>query len=865
MGKYEKNFNIRNKLIVSMLVIILVPSIFIMHYVGTEFNTYIENVLNKRTKEEMSRIDNLIEVYLKQIEENVNYLASNEIVKQADKTITSYKDSNEEIVMTPSKNNGVEQKIYNLYSQLGKSNSLLKYVYMGTENGALVQWPEGKINKKYDPRERPWYKAAIANPGKIIVTDPYYYPAGDITVVSIVKTIENEQKQIIGVQAIDLSLNDLTNMFKQMKIGEEGYLILTNEKGIIIANPNNPQMNFTNIKELNIEGFKNIDKIEPGVFETKMDGTAKFINIFTTKKTNFKLIAVIEKKEFLEQVTNIEWNILRMLFICVIIAIILAFMLSNKFSKPILIIKNHLMNIGSGDLDKNLPKNMLERKDEFGDLSVAIELMQNRLVKLIDEIIESENEVKEREKALKKTKEKIKENLNFLNILMDTIPNPIFSKDENGIYNHCNTAFQEYIGRDKDKIIGYSVYDIFSKELAEVYFDADNELLKSKGKQVYETKVVYNDGIKHDVMFNKAAILNYKGECKGVVGVMIDVTEQRSNQEKMNKLIKLKEAIFQINYSAHDITSINELLKVVLDKVIECVAVGDSGAFLILDNNKLKIAVARGYSEEDIRNFSVDFVKSFQCSMAGEDINKVIIINNVKDINQSQLLKTQDGSNINSIMSAPIIIDEKVYGFINLESSHYNAFGETEVEMMEYLRYQLSITISKHKLYEQTIYLSRHDKLTNVYNRSYFEQLVNTEIYEAIKDNKDFFVAILDLNGLKFVNDNYGHLVGDEFIKSFANELKKLGDESDIIARFGGDEFIGVFYNRNVDSLTNNLESLLKHFQDNPIIFEHNKIVCSFSYGISSFPEEGEDFNNLIKIADERMYERKKIMKAKQI
>ena len=186
------------------------------------------------------------------------------------------------------------------------------------------------------------------------------------------------------------------------------------------------------------------------------------------------------------------------------------------------------------------------------------------------------------------------------------------------------------------------------------------------------------------------------------------------------------------------------------------------------------------------------------------------------------------------------------------------------LELMEYMRNQASIAITKHKLYEETIYLSRYDKLTNVYNRSYFERLFYDNIYNDNSNKKEFFATVFDLNGLKFVNDNYGHLAGDKLIKTFSRGLSGLAGKSDIIGRFGGDEFVGVFFNIDSQSLINKFEELIEYFKNNPIIFDENKIICSYSYGIVNFPVEGTEFKELIKIADERMYKYKSIVKSNQ-
>ncbi len=362
-------------------------------------------------------------------------------------------------------------------------------------------------------------------------------------------------------------------------------------------------------------------------------------------------------------------------------------------------------------------------------------------------------------------------------------------------------------------------------------------------------------------MINKAVIKSNKGEIKGMVGVMLDISKEKANQEKINKLLKIKEIMLQIGYFTNETFNLNELFKMILYKVIDCIESGKYGTILVLDDeNRLRIAVAKGYSEKDIEDYRLDLEKCALWLMTKGRIYKTIIVNNVNDIIYNKLLDTEDGHKINSIISAPIIVDDKLYGFINLDSCDLNAFGDTEYELMEYLRYQLSVTVSRHKLYEETIYLSKYDKLTNLYNRSYFEQLIYTDIYESVRQHRKMLVAVLDLNSLKIVNDSYGHLAGDIFIRTFAAEFKNLGTESDITARFGGDEFIAVIYDRSEESLTECFEKMIKKFKDNPVRYENNEFLCSFSYGISSFPEEGQDFNILVKIADKRMYEYKRIM-----
>lgn len=374
-----------------------------------------------------------------------------------------------------------------------------------------------------------------------------------------------------------------------------------------------------------------------------------------------------------------------------------------------------------------------------------------------------------------------------------------------------------------------------------------------------------------DLKYYKLNINNIYGNANEIIGrilILNDVTEielQRKelsdNLDLINKLSKLKETMLNIGYSINETSNINDLLQLILNGVINCIDDKSCGSILLLDeNNNLRIAVSKGYNLEEAEGFSVKLEDHFCHFSKGEDIDKTVIINDIHKIEGKEILDTEDGAIIKSAISAPIIIEGELYGFLNIDSTCRNFFKETELELMEYMRAQVSIAIAKHKLYEQTIYLSRYDKLTNVYNRSYFDQLIRNLIEN--EENKECVLVVFDLNELKFTNDNYGHHVGDELIRTFSRELIKLLGDFDILGRFGGDEFVGVFTNETIQTLTEKLEWLCEEFRNAPIIYEENKIVCSYSYGMVNFPQRGKGFKELLKIADKRMYEYKRTIKS---
>ncbi len=520
--------------------------------------------------------------------------------------------------------------------------------------------------------------------------------------------------------------------------------------------------------------------------------------------------------------------------------------------------------------DKNRIMKIWEKKDETQgipqtELRIIREDKEERWIRTQGKLIYDEN--KNKEKLIgtvqditqwKETEIKLQENVAFFQMLIDTIPNPIFYKDAKGIYRHCNNAYLDYVGLNREDVINHGVYEVFPKDLADTYHQSDKELMKKEETQVYEHKFKYKDGSYRDVIFYKASFKNHQNVAKGLVGVVVDITDRKKSEKRINRLLKIKEAMVQISYSVMEINNIETLFNLIVEKAVESIEDADIGTILVLDENKnLKIAAQKGYEDKEVEKFRISLKRSFVWRETNGNLDKTVIVNDIDKMENVTLLKTKEGFTIKSVMSAPIIIEGALYGFVNMDSKHNHVFDEEDLEIMEYMRNQIEIAINKHKLYEETIHLSRYDELTKVYNRRYFEEMLSTHIDKAKKYKETFSLVVFDLDGLKGVNDAYGHLAGDELIKVFIKTLRRSIRGSDVIARYGGDEFIGIFLETDSDILSKKFEHLIVDLEKNPIQLEKNSVVCSFSYGVANFPKDGIQYKELMKIADKRMYKNK--------
>jgi PAS domain S-box-containing protein len=144
----------------------------------------------------------------------------------------------------------------------------------------------------------------------------------------------------------------------------------------------------------------------------------------------------------------------------------------------------------------------------------------------------------------KQREEKIRNQHEFLQLLIDAIPISIYYKDTNGIYLGCNDTYADFLGKPKGYIIRKGVYEVFPKDLADKYHEMDEWLFKKPGVQQYEGQMNHSDGTRHDVLFNKATYEDENGKAIGLIGAMLDITDKKKALIEKEKLeAQLRQAL----------------------------------------------------------------------------------------------------------------------------------------------------------------------------------------------------------------------------------------------------------------------------------------------------------------------------------
>lgn len=377
------SLNLRTKLLLSLLGSSIIPIILICVVLGLKVkNSSLENFFNN-TGKELSHIEKAISIFINEIKANTTLLAKHPAVINSDDTINSFINLKEASSSATLDAGPVEQKILDLTNDMADTHKSYVAVYVGTEFGGFSMSGTDTLPPGYDPRARPWYKEAINNKGKPLISKAYQSTTGDV-VITATESVQR-QGRTIGVVGIDVTLGELTDFIQSIKLGTSGYVMMVQDDGIILADPKNPGNNFNNLGELSDEGYRQLGTMSEGNGLIQIGDTTYAAKVLTSTNLGWKLIGLEEKSAIMSEVYS-------MLFIITGIGTVIAFaflafgiFLANSLAKPIVNTTLMIKDIaeGEGDLTKRLT---VSTKDEVGELAKWFNQFLDSLQKIIADV-----------------------------------------------------------------------------------------------------------------------------------------------------------------------------------------------------------------------------------------------------------------------------------------------------------------------------------------------------------------------------------------------------------------------------------------------------------------------------------------------
>lgn len=433
-----------------------------------------------------------------------------------------------------------------------------------------------------------------------------------------------------------------------------------------------------------------------------------------------------------------------------------------------------------------------------------------------------------------------------LHTLNQIIPFPVV------IFNHDGLMYSD----DKANELLYS--ENYNISYSDIY-NSFNDAYKPKYKEL----ILLNPKLEKVWLNVVGELVEYKDKL-AVMVYIIHKVDKVQNDGEILRLSKLRQYMLEINQSIVNVTDIKHTFYLILSNALKALENASLGSIFIKNNDVFEVISYIGF-EKSIEEFKLPVTDSFLYRNTEGKMDRIANVRKLEMDDHFYPVKTYAGDNvyIKSEITAPIYINGELYGMINLDSLEEDAFDENDYSSMEFISTNVQIAISNQMSYIEKSRLAMFDPLTKLYNRHYFDEQFLVYKRRASRYDEIFHLVLFDVDDLKIVNDLYGHAVGDKVIQRIASEIQSHTRSSDVIARYGGDEFIGLFIGTCSKSLTTKISTIQEEINQNPLVVNEKIVSISFSFGISTYPKEGESLSELLEVADKRMYENKENKKNK--
>jgi len=326
--------------------------------------------------------------------------------------------------------------------------------------------------------------------------------------------------------------------------------------------------------------------------------------------------------------------------------------------------------------------------------------------------------------------------------------------------------------------------------------------------------------------------------------------------EEANK--KLRESIAeyytvqQITQAISSIFDVKELLKHVNDIIIGVMGVNNS-TIILYDEKKdrLKVHTTNVSNKEEL----IALFDNVNCDVLKDVLkSRRPLLENFVDTEEFPFTQERE---VSSLICVPLVTKTRNFGLVLVEHKYFNAFDEDNLRLLNIIGKQVSIALENAELYERMHEMATVDNLTGVYNRLYFQDRLQKEFENAQKEGYSLSLAIFDIDHFKRFNDTFGHLFGDKVLKDISNLLKSSLRSGDIIARYGGEEFVVLFPRTGLKEAYDKVEILREKIAKTVIRDELVTASVTVSFGLSSYPETSSTQSELLKMADDALYEAK--------
>lgn len=450
--KFKLN-SIRTKLIISLITICVIPLIIVGFVSYNQSKSILSKKLVLTSTQTLTEINDGLSTYLTGFS-----------------NIVSITSNNYNLVNIDTSDN--TEYISDVLKNIKESDNDVVAVYFGTASGKLVNFPKVQMAKDFDATTRPWYKQAVEHKGQVIITPPIKDATTGYNVISLARTVEKDGK-VVGVIGVNCTLTTLADKISTKKMGNTGYVFISDTTGNIIAHPQKELINTDMASKLSF--WDKVKSENSGFVNYIYNGSENFGVYQTNKLTGWKLVATLDESELSNDTKSILQTSFLMILVMGLISIFMSLILSKGISKNIKKLKEVFAKASNGDLTVAMTAST---KDEFKDLAISFNSMIKNISVLMNSVTKSSKTVLETSATLASMSEEVTASISEVSRSIEEVSHGATEQAQNA----QNGASQmEDLSNRLDKI------SVNSNEMDKI--SSDTKELGSKGIHMIDTLI----------------------------------------------------------------------------------------------------------------------------------------------------------------------------------------------------------------------------------------------------------------------------------------------------------------------------------------------------------------------------------------
>jgi diguanylate cyclase (GGDEF)-like protein/putative nucleotidyltransferase with HDIG domain len=331
-----------------------------------------------------------------------------------------------------------------------------------------------------------------------------------------------------------------------------------------------------------------------------------------------------------------------------------------------------------------------------------------------------------------------------------------------------------------------------------------------------------------------------------------------SNPTFVEQIQNANREVFTLYSLARDFSSahtLNETLSLFTEKVGEIVPFNTCLVYLMDDSKEFATAM---HVDGANRSALLDNRVNVGEGATGYVLKKRKAVENVDPALDFAFSHSELGGEYLAMVSIPLLAGENLIGAITLYSSELPAYGDEHIRLLETVTKIATDAIAKSQRHAEIQSHAFTDPMTGLPNARSLQVQFDKEMKRSSRNGSVFQLLVLDLDGFKAVNDNYGHKAGDNMLKLVAAVIRDQLREYDFLSRYGGDEFVAIVpdtQSTDVLELCQRIENAVCEFK--LAVGENMTASVGVSIGAACYPHQGETFDQIVIAADKAMYRNK--------